>query len=70
MPTNPQSDFGLRVRVLREQRQWTLEELAKRAGMDWSQLGLIERGKRNVTLRTIAKLAAGLGVSMKALFES
>jgi transcriptional regulator with XRE-family HTH domain len=32
-------------------------------------VGAVERGERNVTLRNITRLAAGLGVPVAALFD-
>lgn len=43
-------------------------ELAKMAGVDVTMLSAIESGAReNLTLRTICKIAAALGVSASAL---
>lgn len=55
--------FGRRVRELRNEREWTQEELAERAGMNWLQLGHIERGSSDPKLSTIIKLAKALKVS-------
>lgn len=60
--------FGLRVRILREKQQLTIEGLAARARMDPAHLGLIERGNRNVTLLTMAKIAHGLNVPIGHFF--
>ncbi|MGZ5441981.1 MAG: helix-turn-helix domain-containing protein [Thermoanaerobaculia bacterium] len=55
--------FGKRVRELRTERQWTQEQLAEAAGMNWLQVGHIERGASDPKLSTITKLARALGVS-------
>jgi transcriptional regulator with XRE-family HTH domain len=60
--------FGIRVRVLREKRQWSLERLAAETGIDAASLGLIERGRRDLRLRTVFKIAEGLGVQVRELF--
>jgi transcriptional regulator with XRE-family HTH domain len=52
--------FGKRVRALREARKWTQEELAEAAGMNWLQVGHIERGASDPKLSTICKLAKAL----------
>ena len=49
--------FGKRVRELRTERNWTQEELAEAAGMNWLQVGHIERGASDPKLSTIVKLA-------------
>ena len=44
------------------------EELARRAGFHRSYISDIERGARNVSIKSIEKLADALGVSMFTLF--
>ena len=61
--------FGKRVRELREQRGWSQEELAERAGMNWLQVGHIERGASDVKLSTIRKLAKAIGVRASDLID-
>lgn len=59
-------DFGKRLRKLREEKGWTQEELADKAGMHFTYIGQIERGVRNPSLINLYKLARALGV--KSLF--
>lgn len=54
---------------LREEREFTQEELCHRAGVHRAIIGHIERQQRNVTLETLEALAAGLGVSVRDLFD-
>jgi transcriptional regulator with XRE-family HTH domain len=61
--------FGASVRKLRFSRGFTQEELAERADLHRSYLADLERGTRNPTLRTIKKLAGGLGISMSDLLS-
>lgn len=49
--------FGKRVRELRRERGWSQEQLAEAAGMNWLQVGHIERGSSDPKLSTIVKLA-------------
>jgi transcriptional regulator with XRE-family HTH domain len=60
--------FGEAVRQARNAAGLTQEDLADRAGLDRSYVGGIERGERNPTLLVIAKIAAGLGISLGELF--
>jgi transcriptional regulator with XRE-family HTH domain len=60
--------FGEAVRRARNAAGLTQEDLADRAGLDRSYVGGIERGERNPTLVVIAKIAAGLGISLGELF--
>ena len=58
---------GANVRVLRERRGLTQDHLAYVAGLATRHLQKIEAGQVNVTLRTIARLAAALAwISMEA----
>lgn len=61
--------FGLNVRRVREERGWTQEELARRAGINRSYLGGVERGKRRVAMENIARIAQALGIFPDVLFR-
>jgi len=54
--------FGAAIRRLRDERGWTQDELASRAGMNASYLGFVERGENVPTLTVILLLAETLGV--------
>ena len=45
------------------------EEFAFRVGVNRTYLGGIERGERNPSLRNLAAIAKGLGVSLSELFS-
>jgi transcriptional regulator with XRE-family HTH domain len=59
--------LGKRIRFLRQQKKWTLEMLAERAGMHVTYLSSIERGHRNPTLNVLASLARGLTMPLSDL---
>lgn len=61
--------FGERVRSRRVHLGMTQDELAQASGLHWTYVGQIERGRRNLTLHNIVKLAAGLGVDPGRLVE-
>jgi transcriptional regulator with XRE-family HTH domain len=67
---SPKSVFGKAVRALREERGYSQEELAERAGLHRNYVGGVERGERNVALENIVKLAGALSVRTKDLFDS
>ena len=62
-------EFGLRIQQERKKLGMSQEELAFRAGMHRTYIGLIERAERNITLSNIKKLADALQLNIKDLFE-
>jgi len=62
--------FGRGLRALREERGYSQEELAERAGLHRNYVGSVERGERNVALENIVKLAKALSVRTRDLFDS
>jgi transcriptional regulator with XRE-family HTH domain len=61
-------EFGERVRDLRKHRGFSQEELAARAGVHRTYVGMIERAEKNITLKNIEKIAKALGVRIEELF--
>lgn len=55
--------FGKHLRKLREERGWTQEDLADKAGMHFTYIGQIERGLRNPSLVNLERLAKALGIN-------
>jgi transcriptional regulator with XRE-family HTH domain len=58
------------LRKLRDERGYSQEELAERAGLHRNYVGGVERGERNVALENIVKLARALSVPPKELFAN
>jgi len=61
-------NLGDRVRGLRADRGWTLEQAAQQAGLARSTLSKIENGQMSPTYEALKKLAEGLQLSMPQLF--
>lgn len=55
---------GRNIVKIRNERRVSQEELAFRASIDRSYLSQIESGKRNPSLRLLAKIADSLGVKV------
>lgn len=66
--TGERKRFGERVRQLREQRGWPLDELAIRLEKSRASMSRIETGKQNLTFDDITAIAAALEVSTSTLF--
>ena len=60
--------FGERVRSLRKLSNISIEELAFRCDLNRNYLSDVERGKRNLSLIAINKIAKGLDVPIDVLF--
>ena len=60
--------FGARVRQLREAKGLRQEDMCS-FGFEYKYYQRIEYGQKNVTLKTLNKLAGALGVSVSELFE-
>ena len=57
-------DLGARVRAIRTERNWTLEQAARQAGLARSTLSKIENGQMSPTYDALKKLAVGLEISI------
>jgi transcriptional regulator with XRE-family HTH domain len=62
--------FGIAVRQLRIQQNWSQEDLAAAVGLHRTYIGGIERGERNPSLINIVRLAAALGVPTSVLMAA
>lgn len=61
--------FGKKVQELRKQNFLSQEELADKANLHRTYIGMIERAEKNITLVNIEKLANALNVSINTLFD-
>lgn len=61
--------FGKRVREYRTEQRLTLEMLAAKADLHENYVGAVERGKRNLSLYNVWRLASGLGLPVADLVK-
>jgi transcriptional regulator with XRE-family HTH domain len=61
--------FGVRVRELRNAKEWTQEDLAERSGMNVVQISHLERGRNEAKISTILRLAKAFGISASELLK-
>ena len=61
---------GKRIRNLREGRGFSQEVLAEKASLHRTYIGGVERGLRNPSLKSLQRIAKGLGVGVVDLFQT
>lgn len=61
-------DLGKRIRLLRKSRRLTQEQLAARASLDYKYLGEVERGRKNISVESLARIASALRVQVVEFF--
>jgi DNA-binding MarR family transcriptional regulator/DNA-binding XRE family transcriptional regulator len=62
--------IGVRVKQERQERRWTLDQLAEAAGVSRRMVVNVERGATNPSVGTLLKLGDALGVGLPALVGS
>lgn len=62
--------FGQKVREERFKLNLSQEELASRAGVHRTYIGMIERAEKNITLENIEKISKALKISIADFFNS
>jgi len=64
-----QEQFGNRLRILREERELSLRDLAIKSDLHYNKIGQIELGRTNLKLSSIFALAKGLEIEPKELLN-
>ncbi len=60
--------LGKRIQAIREKAGLTQDQLEEKTGVNTKYISAIERGQKNVTIKTLDKIANGLGVELYELF--
>lgn len=63
------ADVGRRIRAIRAEQSLNLDQLARLTGISAPALSLIETGKRDARLTTLAKIAMALRVPLSTLSD-
>ena len=63
-----QKEVGLRIKSIRLEKGWTLEQMEDRGYPSWRHLQKVEAGK-NITIATLFRVAKALKVSPKDLIK-
>ncbi|MDD1015520.1 helix-turn-helix domain-containing protein [Pseudomonas rubra] len=61
--------FATNLRRLRLEQKLSQEELAERAGVHRTYIGMLERSEKNVTIHNIERIARALGVAPATLLR-
>lgn len=65
---NVKEKLGQRILELRKEKSLSQEKLALKSNIDRAYMHLIEKGKTNVSIELIEKIAIALEVDIKELF--
>ena len=61
--------FGKRIRALRLSRGWSQEQLSELGDFHRNYIGMIERGERNPSLKSIERFAKAFDLEINKLFS-
>lgn len=61
--------FGLKVKVLREEKGFSIEQLANISNVDRNYISDIEKGKRNVSIEIMEKIILALDTDFMTFFN-
>lgn len=64
VPESQRKEIARRLRQLREERKWTMRELADRADLHPSTIANFENGRRLPSIKTLNRMAGVFGVSV------
>lgn len=62
-------DIGLKIRVLRDKKGWSMDELGIEVGISQSQVSLYELGKTNFNAEMLTRFGAVFGVPATYFLE-
>ncbi|MBL3757738.1 helix-turn-helix domain-containing protein [Bacillus paranthracis] len=61
--------LGERIRFFRKEQNLSQERLGELSNIHTNHIGAIERGEKNVTIESLAKITHGLGITLEELFR-
>ncbi len=62
-------NIGEKIRHYRKERGFSQEELAYRASLHNTYIGQLERGEKNLTVESLAKVCAALDITLAEFFQ-
>ena len=61
---------GKRITLLRNQKKLSQQKFANEADIERSYLTHVEKGRKNISLKTLKKITVALEVSLKDFFDT
>lgn len=61
---------GKRITLLRNQKKLSQQKFANEADIERSYLTHVEKGRKNISLKTLKKITIALEVSLKEFFDT
>ncbi|MFN5442690.1 MAG: helix-turn-helix domain-containing protein [Crocinitomicaceae bacterium] len=62
-------ELGMTIRKIRLSKGMTQLDLSSDSGIPLSQIGAIENGKLNTTIKTLVKITSSLGIKVKDIIN-
>ena len=62
--------IGQRIKALRRDRRWTLQEFSRRSNVSISALSKIENGQVAASFDTLLRIARGFGINFDAMLNA
>lgn len=69
-PGDDRVDLGLKLKRMRADRGWTLEEVSRRTGVARSTLSKIENGQMSPTYDVLQRITRGMDLDLVELFDT
>ncbi len=70
MSTSILKFLGSRIRDMRKSQRLSQEQLAKVSGLHHTYIGAVERGERNISIKSLLKITNALKIPIGEVFES
>ncbi len=64
-----QKIIGERIRTYRKAAGMSQNDLAQKVGMHYAYIGQVERGEKNMTIKTLCKISEALGIPPENLIS-
>ena len=69
LPMDVSSRFGVRLRLLRKERNLTQSQMARTFGIDRTFISDVERGRKSISLQTMEVVALGMKITLSDLLR-